>query len=86
MQAYGFWGKLNSESECVNERYTRIAYSLEQDESCDGILEADVVDGLMRIIKPSASADPSATKRFVCLIYAAMMRGTLTDKKTGLQS
>lgn len=76
------WAKIISRG----DRYTRIAYSIERDKSCDGILEADAVDGIMRVVKPSASADPSATRRFVCLIYSAMRRGTLTENKTGLQS
>lgn len=41
------WAKIISK----DNRYTRISYSIEQDESCDGILEADAVDGIMRVIK-----------------------------------
>lgn len=41
------WAKIISK----DNRYTRISYSIEQDESCDGILEVDVVDRIMRVIK-----------------------------------
>ncbi len=58
------WTKLldNTDDKAV------IAYSLERDRSCDGILVKDKKADMIHIEKLSSSATQAATARFACLV------------------
>lgn len=68
------WCKLVAE----DERTLRIGYSIEENESCDGILVYEKESEEFRIERLSEGADTFATNRFICPLRYHMLTKKLS--------
>lgn len=76
------WAKIIEETA---EHYL-IAYSLDDDESLDGVLEMDRATGRFSIKKLSATADEHDTMYFSGIVGTSLLIGYLKDTVTCIAS